>query len=153
LRRQDQEITDQHEIEAILARATVCRLGLIDEGQPYVVPVCYAYCGNSLYIHSAPEGRKIDVLRRCPTVCFEVEVDVEMEPASKPCAWGIRYASVMGWGQATFLHDVEEKRAALDLLMTHYGAERPYTYNNDILAKTCIIRVNIDQLSGKRSRR
>ena len=59
MRRKDREITDRAEIEAILNEAMVCRIGLADDGEPYVVPVSFGYEDGSVYIHSAPEGKKI----------------------------------------------------------------------------------------------
>jgi nitroimidazol reductase NimA-like FMN-containing flavoprotein (pyridoxamine 5'-phosphate oxidase superfamily) len=151
LRRQEQEITDRAELEAILARATVCRLGLIDGDRPYIVPVCFAYCDSALYVHSAPEGHKIDVLRHYPQVCFEAEVDVELEPASEACSWGVRYTSVIGWGQATFLIDEEQKRTALSLLMAHYGENQPHTFSDQVVARVSVLKISIERMTGKRS--
>ena len=58
MRRKDREITDRAEIEAILNEAMVCRIGLADGGEPYVVPLCFGYEDGSVYIHSAPEASK-----------------------------------------------------------------------------------------------
>ena len=66
MRRKDREITDWHEIEAILAEAMVCRIGLADESTPYVVPVSFGYDDGSLYIHSAPDGKKLALLTKNP---------------------------------------------------------------------------------------
>ncbi len=153
MRRHDQEITDRAELESILHRAIVCRLGLSDGDRPYIVPVSFGYDHDALYIHSAPEGYKLDILSHHPQVCFEVEVDVEMEPASKPCAWGVHYASVIGWGQAALVHNADEKRAALGVLMAHYGDRGPYTFSETSLAKMIVIKVSIERMTGKRSRR
>ena len=58
MRRKDREITDRAEIEAILNEAMVCRIGLADGGEPYVVPLSFGYEDGSVYIHSAPEASK-----------------------------------------------------------------------------------------------
>ena len=47
------EITnDVDTIESIIRNASVCRIALSDDGQPYVVPVCYGYADSTLYFHS-----------------------------------------------------------------------------------------------------
>ena len=56
MRRKEKEIKDTAEIEEILSKAFVCRLGLCDNGRPYVVPLCFGYEDNALYIHCAKEG-------------------------------------------------------------------------------------------------
>ena len=47
---------------AILDEALVCRIGLSDGKDPYVVPVCFGYGNGSVYIHAAGEGRKLALL-------------------------------------------------------------------------------------------
>jgi nitroimidazol reductase NimA-like FMN-containing flavoprotein (pyridoxamine 5'-phosphate oxidase superfamily) len=59
LRRTDKEITDKSEIESIIRKSLVCRLGLTDNARPYIVPLCFGYTDNRLYFHSATEGRGI----------------------------------------------------------------------------------------------
>ncbi len=58
MRRDDREITDLLEIESILYHAIVCRIGLTDGNEPYVVPVSFGYEEGTIYFHSAPEGKK-----------------------------------------------------------------------------------------------
>ena len=64
IRRKDKEITDSREIEAVIEKATVCRLGLVDRGEPYIVPVNFGYERNAIYFHSALEGRKVELIKR-----------------------------------------------------------------------------------------
>ena len=37
----------------------VCRLGLCDGGEPYVVPLCFGYDGEALYFHAAPDESEL----------------------------------------------------------------------------------------------
>jgi len=64
MRRKEKEITDSAEIEQIIRKARVCRLGLVDDREPYVVPVCFGYEKNAFYFHCAPEGRKIELIKK-----------------------------------------------------------------------------------------
>jgi len=150
MRRREKEITDRKLIESIIHRATVCRIGLCDQGTPYVVPVSFGYKDNCLYFHSADEGRKIDVLKRNNRVCFEVDIDVEWVPSETPCKWSVKYLSVIGFGQASFVHDLQEKRKALNIIIEHYSG-RSYEYPEKTLAKVTIIKAEIDTMTGKRS--
>jgi len=151
MRRKEQEILDHAELEAILHRATVCRLGLAVGDAPYVVPVSFGYQEGCLYFHSAPEGKKIEMLRQNPRVCFEVDVDEELVRKGTPCAWSIRYRSVIGWGRAAFLATEEEKRRALDVIMVHYGGATPGNYTAKALREVAVIRVAIEEMTGKKS--
>ena len=64
MRRKDCEITDRAEIEAILKKALVCRIGLADGGEPYIVPLSFGYEDGAVYLHSAVEGKKIAMLQK-----------------------------------------------------------------------------------------
>jgi nitroimidazol reductase NimA-like FMN-containing flavoprotein (pyridoxamine 5'-phosphate oxidase superfamily) len=66
-----QELSDQ-EIDAFLHRQLVGRVGCHVDGRTYVVPVIYAWNGNAVYVLSI-EGRKIEMMRANPEVCFEVD--------------------------------------------------------------------------------
>jgi nitroimidazol reductase NimA-like FMN-containing flavoprotein (pyridoxamine 5'-phosphate oxidase superfamily) len=59
-------------IDALLKARLVGRIGCHLDGRTYVVPVVYAYDGGSLYACSG-EGRKIEMMRANPNVCFEVD--------------------------------------------------------------------------------
>ena len=55
----------EKEGEELLTSARIGRLGCVDNGEPYVVPVSYFFEDGSVYSHSLP-GRKIDILRSHP---------------------------------------------------------------------------------------
>ncbi len=74
MRRKDKEITDATGIKNIIEKATVCRLGMVKEGKPYIVPLSFGFRKNVLYFHSALKGRKIDCIRNNSNVCFEFDL-------------------------------------------------------------------------------
>jgi nitroimidazol reductase NimA-like FMN-containing flavoprotein (pyridoxamine 5'-phosphate oxidase superfamily) len=150
MRKANREITDPGEIRAIMEEAQVCRLGMCDNGVPYIVPMNFGLGENCLYFHCAPEGKKIDILRDNNRVCFEMDLLHEVKRGAKACDFSARYESVIGFGRAALVEGQDEKRFALDRIMAHYGAPGPHAYRDDILAKTTVIRVDIDRLTGKR---
>jgi uncharacterized protein len=148
MRRKEREIPDQTEIEQVLLRFPVCRIGMYDGEWPYVVPVKFGYREWILYFHCAPEGRKVDILRRNPRGCFEADGDSEMIRGDMPCRWTFRYRSVIGVGIAHLVTDAGEKRMGLDVIMSHY-AEGPFEYIDSALARTCVGRVDVESMTGK----
>lgn len=153
MRRRDREIEDRAELEAIISAASVCRLAMSEDNRPYIVPLCFGYKDGNLYIHSAKEGKKLDVLRMNDSVCFEMDIDHELVRADLPCESEMKYRSVIGFGQASFVDEVEEKRMALDIITCHYSeenAQRTYSYPEQKLANTVIIKVKIESLTGKK---
>lgn len=149
MRRKDREITDREEMELILNAAPVCRLGMANAGEPYVVPVCFGYEDGSIYVHSAPEGEKIAILAKNPRVCVEVDLTSGPIPDENPCAWEMRYKSVICSGNAVFLTENEEKKKALTCILRHYGAD-PHPFTESSLAKVCVIRIDVDTMTGKK---
>lgn len=150
MRRMDKEIADRTEIEDILRKSTVCRLALVDAGRPYLVPLCFGYDAGVLFFHSAPAGKKIDLLKKNRNVCFEFDTDTMVLPADISCGWTMRYRSLIGYGIASFVEDLGEKRAALNVIMRQY-AEGTHGYSEEKLLKTAVIKVEIQEVSAKKS--
>ena len=148
MRRKDREITDREEMEMILQAAPVCRLGMAYKNEPYVVPVCFGYDDGSLYIHSASEGEKITILEKNPRVCVEVDLTAGPIPDENSCSWEMRYKSVICRGTAVILTGSDEKKKALNCILHHYG-ESPHPFTGSSLAKVCVIRIDIDRMTGK----
>ena len=148
MRKKDREITDKTVLEQLLRRTKVCRLGLFDGDWPYVVPVSFAYDNGQLYFHSAPKGRKMDILRDHPRVCFEVETEVEVVTGVRPCDYTVKYKSVIGVGRAVLLTDPEEKLAALRILMHRHGGPDE-GFREDVLPVTAVVRIDIESMTGK----
>jgi nitroimidazol reductase NimA-like FMN-containing flavoprotein (pyridoxamine 5'-phosphate oxidase superfamily) len=60
------------EVEAFLAEQVVGRIGCHVDGTTYVVPVIYAYADGCVHVFTV-EGRKVEMMRANPSVCFEVD--------------------------------------------------------------------------------
>jgi nitroimidazol reductase NimA-like FMN-containing flavoprotein (pyridoxamine 5'-phosphate oxidase superfamily) len=60
------------EIEKLLSREVVGRIGCSDGNMVYMVPISYTYDGKYIYCHSH-EGLKVNIMRKNPRVCFEVD--------------------------------------------------------------------------------
>ena len=148
MRRKDKEITDRGTIDSIIAESKVCRLGLSEKNQAYIVPLSFGYDGRSLYFHGFLEGKKINILRENNTVCFECDSGGEPISSDTACSWSVRYKSVIGYGKAWFVDDIDEKMKALEIIMNHYS-ERSFAYPEKTVGKTAVIRVDIESITGK----
>jgi hypothetical protein len=91
-----QERTRQEGL-AVLARIHAGRLGCAQAGQPYVVPIYFAYHDHYLYSFSTV-GRKIEWMRLNPLVCVEAEEVVNSE----------QWVSVVVFGKYEELPDTPE---------------------------------------------
>lgn len=87
------------DVEDVLQRGVVGRIGCISAGRAYVVPVCYVYDEGCVFGHSMP-GMKMTALQENSQVCFEVEDVVDLA----------HWRSVIAWGSVEFLHDADAAR-------------------------------------------
>lgn len=93
------------EIEAVLTRNVIGRIGTAAEGKVYVVPVTYVYQDGYVLGHTS-EGMKIEFLRSNPECCFEVD---EMKSISN-------WQSVIAWGSFEELQG-EMANQVMDMLV------------------------------------
>lgn len=81
-------ILDNSKIERVLKENVIGRLGCYGDGKMYILPISYAYDGEHLYAHSL-EGLKISIMRKNPTVCFQVDTMKDMADWESVLLWGI----------------------------------------------------------------
>jgi len=98
-------ILEADEIDELLKNQIVGRIGCHADGLTYIVPISYAYDGDSVFMHTH-EGRKVNIMRKNPSVCFEVEEMVNMA----------NWKSVIAWGTFQEITDHEERNHALTQL-------------------------------------
>ncbi len=88
------------EIEQVLTDNVIGRIGCTDGVKTYVVPVTYVYSDGCVLGHTT-EGLKIELLRKNPECCFEVD---QMKSISN-------WKSVIAWGTFKELEGVEADKA------------------------------------------
>ena len=153
MRRKDREVTDLEQIENILKPIKTCRLAMVDKGQPYVIPLSHGYAIDGdkliLYFHSAKEGRKIDVLKENSAVCFEISTEGEASfGGDAACSYGYYFSSVIGFGNAEFVEDIEEKCKALSMITQHQSG-RSHEFTEKQADLICIFKVTSSDFTGK----
>lgn len=153
MRRKDREVLDLQDIRLILDTCKVCRIGIQDDDGIYVVPLNFGYvCSETgrleLYFHSAPVGRKIDLLKAHPNVGFELDCNHELIVADMPCKYGYRFASIIGTGTVDFLENPAEKMAALQVLMKHQSGKE-FAFDATMVQSVSVLRLMVSQYSCK----
>lgn len=150
MRRKEKEITDRRSIDRILEKAQFIHLAMCDQGMPYVVPLNFGYDGESIYVHCALEGKKVEIVRKNNRVYFAVETDVEVIPSQSPCKFTCNYRSVMGEGKALIIEEPAEKKKGLEILVGHYANEE-FQFPDMAMDKVLVIKIEIEGLWGKES--
>ena len=150
--KRERQITDQQQILHILDTAKVLHLGLAVDNEPYVVPMNYGYTMENgklvLYLHSALQGKKLDMIRRNPNVFFEMDCDLMPFEGEKPCQYGLVYSSIMGRGKAQIVEDVEEKMRAMSVLMKTQ-TQKDFEFNDRLVSIVAVIRIDTAEYTAK----
>jgi nitroimidazol reductase NimA-like FMN-containing flavoprotein (pyridoxamine 5'-phosphate oxidase superfamily) len=152
MRRKEREVSDKDAIERIIMKSDVCRIALANDNIPYIVTMNFGYCPGPdpiLYFHCANAGKKLEMIRRNNKVCFEMDTDHELYNGEKGCDWGMKYSSIIGYGEIFFVTEEEEKKEGLDCIMNHYGGEGNYLYDDNTIGRTIILRLDIKEIKGK----
>jgi uncharacterized protein len=157
VRRKDREVTDVNEIIGMIEKCDVCRLAMIDHDKPYIVPMNFGFRYDDgtiiLFFHCANEGRKIDVLKANPNVCFEMDCSLELIAGSTDCSCSMAYESVIGNGKVEFIEGAEAKTFALTQIMKKYTDRTTFEFDENVLTHLCAFQVVVSDLTGKRHSR
>ena len=150
--KRERQVTDEQQILKILDAGKVLHLGLAVDNEPYVVPMNYGYTHENgklvLYLHSALQGKKLDMIRANSRVFFEIDTDLVPFEGEKPCQYGMAYSSVMGRGNARIVADVEEKKRAMSVLMkTQTGKD--FFFEDKLVGIVAVIRIDVAEYTAK----
>lgn len=135
---------NKREIIDLLESQFIGRLGCHVDGETYIVPINYVYQNNAVYAHSG-DGKKIEMLRANPKVCFQVDQIDTM----------FKWKSVILWGTFEELKDEERQQAMQGLILrimpkTDDPAREPSHAINPSLQDSLIVyRINIKEATGR----
>jgi uncharacterized protein len=153
MRRKDREITETEDIEKLILKTDVCRIALANDNIPYIVTMNFGYSGGTnpcLFFHCASDGKKLDMIHRNNYVCFEMDTDHELVTGEKGCDWGMKYSSVVGYGRISVIKERDMKIEALNRLMAHYSKSKNPVYDERMVERTTLLRLDIEEMTGKR---
>ena len=147
---------DEAWIKAFLQRVPFGMLATDFEGQPFIKPTSFAYAEDehAIYIHGALVGRMRTNLENNPRVSFCVAEMGRLLPADTAMEVGVEYASVVVFGKAELLQDVDTARHGLQLLLDRYFPQlKPGVDYREIIKEeldiTSVYRIAIESWSGK----
>jgi uncharacterized protein len=96
------------ECRGILSRNRLCVLSLVDDAEPYAIPLFYGFDGESMIL-GISEGLKTRIIDRNPRSCAAI---TEIGGADE-------WASVLVFGEARWIAEPDERRKAIQVLKDH----------------------------------
>ena len=143
--------TDKECMERILCEGDIGHLAFVSD-EPYVIPINYTYSRGRILFHCALEGKKLDLIRTNPRVCFEASSQ-EGHPAPHAAdVCDAPWESVLCWGEARIVDDLEERQAILEEFQERYdypkGARNPVTPER---VKGCgAVEITVRRMTGRK---
>lgn len=149
VRRQDRLMDEARAIE-LLSTSEYGVLSMVDqEGTAYGIPLNFVWDGeSSIYMHCAPEGRKLEALEKNPNVSFCIIGNVNLLPGK----FTTEYESVVLKGVAHIHLTPEERMAALLKLVDKLSPDFKALgakYSQKSFHRVNIIRIDFSEFSGK----
>ena len=142
---------DRSSVNAILDEATVCHVGFVDDGQPFVIPTAIARIDDHAYIHGSRVSRMLKLLAAGSPACITVTLLDGIVVARSAFNSSMNYRSVVILGSGEKVTG-EDKKIALDAFTEHLipgrtadiRASRPKE-----LAATTVVRFGLQEVSIK----
>jgi len=134
------KMLSEAEARNLIAGGRIGRLGCVDNGEPYVVPINYLFEDGSIYSHSMP-GRKIDVLRTHPRACLQVdEIENDFE-----------WRSVIAYGTFEEIRVPSDRKSILSKLLARFPLLTPVesvTAQDAGAPASIVFRIIVDRITG-----
>jgi hypothetical protein len=142
---------DRSSVNGILDEATVCHVGFVDDGQPFVIPTAIARIGDHAYIHGSRVSRMLRLLAAGSPACITVTLLDGIVVARSAFNSSMNYRSVVILGSGEKVTGAD-KKIALDAFTEHLipgrtadiRASRPKE-----LAATTVVRFGLEEASVK----
>ncbi len=152
LRKKEREITDKNKIAQIMKHGKYVTISMCRMNEPYITTLSYGYDEkqNSLYLHSANMGLKLDILKENPNICGTIIEDLGY--INGACSH--KYRSIVFWGEMVFTKDLDEKKHGFDVLLNHLEeypnkVKKKFLKNEKSYIDVCIMRLDIKKVTGK----
>jgi hypothetical protein len=137
------DLTPQ-ECQRILNDGYIAHIGVMSESEPYVTPMSYVMVNGDLAFRTGP-GKRVEALRSSPHCCVEITILRE----------GGAWESVLFWGDARFVEDLNGRADIVAALLHKYHTESPLgSLSPSFLpAEHPIIAITPDRVTGRASGR
>jgi nitroimidazol reductase NimA-like FMN-containing flavoprotein (pyridoxamine 5'-phosphate oxidase superfamily) len=139
-------------INSILDEGLVCHVGFAGSGSPVVIPMAYARIGDGVYLHGAVGNAALRALATGAPACMTVTLVDGLVLARSAFHHSLNYRSVVIFGRATEVTDIEEKRTALTAIVEHIVPGRSVDARPPTdaeLRATRVVSMSISEASAK----
>jgi nitroimidazol reductase NimA-like FMN-containing flavoprotein (pyridoxamine 5'-phosphate oxidase superfamily) len=143
------KIESQEKIDEIIRKAQVCTLSMVDGNEAYAIPMNFGYVDGCIILHSAPTGKKFDVLEKNNKVCISFFVDEAMNIRHEKvaCSYSMKFKSVLAFGKLVDIEGIKEKTDAMNEVMKQYTG-KTFTYNDPAIKGVRLMKVKVEKFTA-----
>ncbi|HLO12283.1 MAG TPA: pyridoxamine 5'-phosphate oxidase family protein [Pseudoneobacillus sp.] len=158
IRMKKRECTDQEKINSFLQATETGYFGVSYEDFPYVVPLNYIWYEGKIYFHGTSEGKKMEILKQNPNVCFTVSASYGTMTDPVPAKTDTAYMSVMIFGKVEPLSDTTKATEVMQKMLEKYVPDyyhQPLSqahlekYRSSMGSKTSIVEIKTEIITAK----
>lgn len=142
---------DQQTVHDILDAGSMCHVGFVVDGQPFVIPTLYGRKGDVIYLHGAASSRMLKSLDKGIDVCVTVTHVDGLVLARSIFHHSMNYRSVVIFGKAKMVSDenkIEALKVVSEQIIPGRWAEAREPSTKELKATT-VLEIQIDQASAK----
>jgi uncharacterized protein len=147
------------EMEQILKRAEVGRLGVCDGSTPYVIPLNFAYLSGKIGFHCDWTGKKLDLIAKSPRCCFEIDEYMGEVGYHYDTLCHLDYDSVIATGSARIEKDEDAIWEFFQTLHAKYKEiyrkpieEGGKVFDRKRIKECACVVIDIEELTSRRER-
>jgi len=143
---------DREAVHGVLDAGLVGHVGIVQDGQPFVLPMIYGRAGETLYLHGAKKARIAKMLGSGAPVCVNVTLLDGIVAARSAFHSSMNYRSAVVFGTGRPLEAESECLRALEVITEHVMVGRWRELRAPLaseLGQTGVIAVEIESASAK----
>jgi uncharacterized protein len=151
-RKRERGSYERETIDAILDEALLAHLGIVDDGQPIVIPTLHARDGDVVYCHGSSASRTLHVLASGAPACLTVSLIDGLVLARAAMHHSANYRSAVLLCRARLVEDEDELMHGFETIIERivpgrWPDVRPPSENE--IKATALLALPIDEASAK----
>jgi uncharacterized protein len=123
-RKRERGSHERETIEAILDEGLIGHLGIVEDGQPLVIPTLHARHGEIVYCHGSTASRTLKALAAGAPACLTVSLIDGLVLARSAMHHSANYRSVVLLGTARLVEDPAERLRGFEAIVERLVPER-----------------------------
>ncbi|HEY1729839.1 MAG TPA: pyridoxamine 5'-phosphate oxidase family protein [Candidatus Baltobacteraceae bacterium] len=151
-RHPERGVYDREPIYAILDEGMIAHVAFVDVESPVVIPTAFGRDGDSIYLHGSAAAQWCKRMSEGVPVCVTVTLTDGLVLARSTFKHSMNYRSVMIFGAAQLVSNIEEKLHGLECIVEHLvpGRSREArSPNENELKATSVVKLSLEEASAK----